>query len=135
MKLGRFPITNTKMLDGAKQMQSNCPSYCQLCCFYHGADGIVCAIYPYGPVSETCSDFDPSSGPAQTKIVKSRLTINPFCNRNGWIKVLLMSLLLSFVGSCFLVWRIRVYSLTVLTTKTELHSERAVNLPQHQISI
>jgi hypothetical protein len=59
-------------------MKSNCPSCCKGCSFYHKADKSVCAIYHYGPVSETCGDFAHKvSRPAQVKLVKHRWNINP----------------------------------------------------------
>ncbi len=40
-------------------MKSHCLPCCRGCRFYHGANGLVCAVHPYGSSSDTCVDFNP----------------------------------------------------------------------------
>ncbi len=80
--------------------------YCKHCQFYHGANSVVCGLHPYGPDSETCSDYvSKVSSLNQGKISRDSWSIRQFHNWKGWQKLLMLGLLLGTVGSfCVLSW-------------------------------
>lgn len=98
-------------------IKTNPHSYCRRCRFYHGQDELVCAVHPYGPVKDTCSDFVP------------KLSSPSFRNWHVWIKMLIISLLLFFVGYSFALWRMRNYQPNIPTHKAELLVDRNASKP------
>jgi hypothetical protein len=99
---------------------------CQCCQFYHGVNQVVCGPHPYGPDSETCSDYMPKvSSLNQDQSSRDRWSNQPCPNWKFWQQFLLMVLgiLVGVLGSgCLAVW-LTTYDPTAPTTKTISKSE------------
>lgn len=88
--------TQTKKM---KIAPANC---CKRCRFYHGTNSIVCAVYPYGPDSDTCSDYAPR-----------------VCNWSSLKQTLIIGLLGLVVSSGFTLWWVATRTPAQTTNKQE----------------
>jgi len=79
---------------------------CKRCHFYHGDNGVVCALHPYGPDSETCSDYVPKTrGLNQSQTIRDRWSIHQFYNWKVWREILMLWMLVGIFGTgCVLGW-------------------------------
>jgi len=73
---------------------------CKRCHFYHGANRVVCALHPYGPDSETCSDYVPKTrGLNQSQTSRDRWSIHQFYNWKVWREILMLWMLVGIFGT------------------------------------
>ncbi|MBV9386443.1 MAG: hypothetical protein JOZ78_08455 [Chroococcidiopsidaceae cyanobacterium CP_BM_ER_R8_30] len=93
---------------------------CQHCQFYHGANQVVCGPHPYGPDSETCSDYLPKvSNRKQGQATKNRLSRNRYPDWEFWqaFLVMVLGMLTGVLSSGFIAWWLTTH-FSIPTTKT-----------------
>lgn len=84
---------------------------CKHCRFYHGANKLVCAVHPDGPVSDPCGDFAPvvSGGDPPPPLKVNHL--NDLSQLRRLRKRLLVAaLLLSCIGFGLGFWQAAIHS-------------------------
>jgi len=106
-------------------MKINPAPYCQRCQFYHGANQVVCGLHPYGPGSETCSDYAPKAcGLNQSQTSRDRRNSRQSHDWKVWQQLLMLGMLAAIFGSgCLIGWLTTHYSIaptTKTTTRTGL---------------
>ncbi|MBV8883048.1 MAG: hypothetical protein JO235_03475 [Chroococcidiopsidaceae cyanobacterium CP_BM_RX_35] len=94
--------------------------YCQHCQFYHGANQVVCGPHPYGPNSETCSDYVPKV----SDLNQGQATRNKWSRKHypDWefcqaFLVMVLAMLMGILSSGFIAWWLTTHFPTP-TTKT-----------------
>lgn len=115
---------NIQTSSSSKKLSVTPVPYCQHCQFYHGANRVVCGPHPYGPDSETCSDYVLRvSSLNQERTTKNRWSRTHYSNWEFWRAFLVMvsGILIGTLSSSFIAWWLATH-FPAPTTKTSTKS-------------